>query len=177
MAFRFYNGGNADSVTFPYSVEDRNAFYPVRIPEKDFFELPESIRINGKQYWTNFDITVITRKGPTGVVRVDKDAEETAFTGPIARTDKEARALGDKIHEEYLIGLVQDYINRVEAFKAQGLNPLPAQGYTKYALKKLNVSDPAEPVRNFVLKATEAEKLKELEAKIQHLEALLAKKG
>lgn len=166
---RFYNGGNADDLTLPYTVEGRNAFYFVRIKGKDFFEVPETIRVNGKSHFTNFDITIPTRKGAIGVVRVDKDTEETASSGRVARSDHEARKLGDKIHEEYLIGLVQDYINRVEQFKLQGMNPLPAQGYVKYALKTLNVADPAEPVRNFVQRASEDERIKALESKIEEL--------
>ncbi len=128
MAYRFYNGGNADDLTLPYSVDGRNAHYFIRIQEKSFFEVPESIRVNNKQHFTFFDITVPTRKGQFGVIRVDRDAEETALTGRIARTDKEAIALGNQIHEDYLITLVQEYINRVEQFKAQGFTPLPAQG-------------------------------------------------
>lgn len=172
--FRFYNGGNAHDLTIPYTVEDRNAFHYVRINAKDFFEVPETIKVSGKQYWTNFDQTIPTRKGLFGIIRVDKDVEETAATGRVARTDDEARKLGDEIHQEYLIQIVQDYTNRVEAFRSQGFNPLPAQGYVKYALTTLNIEDPAEPVRNHVAKATENERIAALEAQ---LKSLLSKKG
>jgi hypothetical protein len=175
MSFRFYNGGNADDLTIPYTVDDRNAYYYIRINEKDFFEVPDTIRVNNKPWFTNFDLTIPTRKGQYGVIRVDKDAEETGGTGPIARNDEEARQIGDKIHEDYLINLIQDYKNRVEAFKSQGFNPLPAQGYVKYALKKLGIADPAEDVRNFVEKAHENERIAKLEEQIKEL--LKAKKG
>lgn len=182
--FRFYNGGNAENLTLAYSIEDRNGHHNVHIPAQGFFEVPETKVVGNVKYFTNFDATVPTRKGQFGVVRVDPTAEETPLTGRIARTDAEAKQLGDRIHQEYLIGLVQDYINRVNEFRAQGLHPLPAQGYTKYALKTLNIEDPAEPVRNFVNRAIETERIQELEARvaslddsprIKELEARLAK--
>ena len=168
--YRFYNGGNADNLTLPYSVDGRNSFYFVRINSKEFFEVPETVRIQNKTYFTNFDITIPTRKGPMGIIRVDGDAEETAATGRIARSDEEARKLGDAIHQEYLIGVVQDYTNLMKLYHAQGFNPLPAQGYVKHALKVLNIEDPAEPVRNFVAKAAENDRIAELEAKVAALE-------
>lgn len=176
--FRFYNGGNADDLTLMYSVIDgnntRTGRHVVRIHSKDFFEVPESISVKGRQHFTNFDITVPTRKGQFGVIRVSSDAEETADTGRIARTDEDAKRLGDRMHEDYLIKLVQDYTDNVEALRAQGLNSKPAQGYTKYALTTLNVEDPVETVRNFVTKAAENERIAALEAQVKEL---LKKKG
>lgn len=171
--FRFYNGGNADDLTLSYSVIDgdktRTGRHVVRLNSKDFFEVPESIPVKGRQHFTNFDITVPTRKGQFGVIRVSPDAEQTSDTGHIARTDEEAKKLGDEKHEEYLIKLVQEYIDRVEQFRAQGFNPLPAQGYTKYALKALNIEDPVETVRNHVVKAAENDRIAALEAEVKAL--------
>lgn len=174
--FRFYNGGNADDLTLAYTVDNRNAYHHIRIEAKSFFEVPEMKTLPGnKKVFTNFDQTVPTRKGQFGVIRVDPDADEAPFTGVIARTDEEARKIGDERHRDYLIQLVQDYTNHVEKLRAQGMTALPAQGYTRYALKALNVEDPAESVRNLVNKAEESKEIKALRKQVEELAAKLAK--
>lgn len=180
--YRFYNGGDKINDRIPFDnpnndikVDNIVSYYHLQAPAQGYFEVPDSIATGRNRSFSNFDLTVMSKWGQLGVVRVDRDIDPAMSATPVAPDDREAKILGDRIHEEYLTKLVQDYVNRVEEAKAQGKLILPAQGYTKHALKKLGIADPALTVKNMVEKqksGSDEDKLKIslLEAQIKQMQ-------
>jgi hypothetical protein len=125
---------------------------------------------------TNFDRTICDKYGHLGVVLIDPKKNAMAWGRPIAKTDKEAKVLGDDINARYLRQIVQDYINQYEENKAQGRTSLPAQQYTKRALKALGIADPALQVQNFVERAAQKDEVAELKEQMAQLMAQLGGK-
>jgi hypothetical protein len=125
---------------------------------------------------TNFDRTIGDKYGHLGVVLIDPKKNPMSWGRPLAKNDKDAKALGDEIHARYLTQVVQDYINQYEENKANGRTSLPAQGYVKYALKHLGIADPAKQVQNFVERAAQKDEVAELKEQMAQLLAKLGEK-
>jgi len=168
--YRFYNGGDAINARIPFDNPNNDikkdnivSYFHLQAPAESFFEVPDAITSGRNRSFSNFDLTIMSKWARFGVVRIDPTIDPTMSSTPVAANDREAKILGDRIHEEYLMQLVQDYVNRVEEAKSQGMTILPAQNYLKHALKKLGIADPALTVRNAVEKSksgSEEDKLK-----------------
>jgi hypothetical protein len=181
LEYRFYNGYNAINEAIPYTKVDvekdtnPNGLWHLKVEAKSFFEVPGMIELDGKgASTTNFDRTIGDKFGALGVVLVDAKKNPMSWGRPVAKTDKEAKTLGDDIHDTYLQDVVQKYINNVEENKSQGRTSLPAQGYVKYALNKLGIADPARNVQNFVERAAQKDEVAELRSQ---MDALIAQLG
>lgn len=183
LEYRFYNGYNAinEAIPFTKQTDDKtvnpNGLWHLQVPAQSFFEVPGMIELDrGGASSTNFDRTIGDKFGHLGVVLIDAKKNPMSWGRPLAKNDKEAKTLGDEIHAEYLQDVVQKYINNVEEMKAQGRTPLPAQHYTKYALAKLGIADPARQVQNFVERASQKDEVSELKAQMAALMEKLGEK-
>ena len=183
LEYRFYNGYNAINEAIPYSKVDvdkdtnPNGLWHLKVEAQSYFEAPGMIELDGRgASSTNFDRTIGDKFGSHGVVLIDPKKNPMSWGRPLAKNDKEAKILGDQIHDEYLQDVVQKYINNVEENKAQGRTSLPAQGYVKYALKKLGIEDPARQVKNFVERAAQKDEVAELKLQMAELMAKLGEK-
>ena len=181
LEYRFYNGYNAINEAIPYSKVDvdrdtnPNGLWLLKVEAQSFFEAPGMIELDGRgASSTNFDRTIGDKYGALGVVLIDPRKNPMSWGRPLAKTDKEAKILGDSIHDEYLQDVVQKYINNVEENQAAGRTSLPAQGYVKYALNKLGIADPARKVANHVERAAETSAVAELK---KQMAALMEKLG
>jgi hypothetical protein len=178
MAYRFYNGYNNFVERLHYSKpgdprqQNLDGIWLLDAKGQSFFEAPALIELdNGGASITKFDIDIAKRFSHFGVVLVDPDREETRFGYPVEKTDKAARERGDTINNKYLLDVVQAYISNVEEIRAAGRTAMPAQGYTKFALKKIGMADPALQVKNFVDRAAESERVAHLEKLVEQLMA------
>lgn len=182
MMFRFYNGGLKLDTAVHYSLPpaskedgERNALWRIEAEEKSFFEAPAMIQVKKiGMVVTNLDRTILDKFGPLGVVLVDD--REDLMGMPVEKTDKKAKERGDAAFQEYLEDAAQKYLNQVQESKARGLTVWPARDFVKYALKKLNMADPALEVRNFVEKAAETSEVATLKAQMAELLARLGEK-
>jgi hypothetical protein len=154
-----------------------NALWHLKVDAQSFFEAPGMIEMDGRgASSTNFDRTIGDKFGALGVVLIDPKKNPMSWGRPLAKTDKEAKLLGDSIHDEYLQDVVQKHINNVEEAKSAGRTPLPAQHFTKYALKKLGIADPARQVQNFVEQASQTSEVAVLKAQMAALMERLGEK-
>lgn len=183
LEYRFYNGYNDINETVPFTKETNdktlnpNGLWPLKAAAMSFFEAPGMIELDrGGACSTNFDRTIGDKFGHLGVVLIDAKKNPLSWGRPLAANDEDAKKMGDEIHAEYMQDVVQKHINQVEEAKAVGRTPLPAQHYTKYALKKLGIADPAMQVRNFVEHATQNTEVAELKAQMAALLKRLGEK-
>lgn len=183
LEYRFYNGYNAINEAIPYTKSDvekdtnPNGLWVLKVDAQSFFEAPGMIELDGRgASSTNFDRTICDKYGALGVVLIDPKKNPLSWGRPLAKNDKEAKVLGDQIHDDYLQDVVQKYINSVEEAKTAGRTPLPAQHYTKYALNKLGIADPARGVHNYIERQAETTDVAQLKAQMAELMARLGEK-
>lgn len=152
---RFYNPGDRFSEPINYSLPGMGdihcvARWLVEAEEKSFFQVPTELRLlqDGTRVNVDFPTTVMQRFKDRGVVMVDDewepgDDEDRAERMPIARSEDEAKEKGERRWLKYLQDIVKNHINACDRARAAGGFPLEAQGFTKRALKLLNMKDPA----------------------------------
>ncbi|MCU1247090.1 MAG: hypothetical protein JWQ49_119 [Edaphobacter sp.] len=155
---RFYNPGQRIQEKLPYNnLNDPRevcniSYHLINAPEKDFFEVPESVTlltVDGSEAEIRADFPREVKRlfAHRGVVLVNPRFKgEVLETDNIALTDAEAKVKGDAMYHEHLRAIVDDWFTIVDRAKAAGGRPRPAQGLHKYALKALNLQDPADTI-------------------------------
>lgn len=180
---KLYNAGDRISETMAYSLPDGHdihctARWRLEAPAHSFFEVPQELRVGEARIAVNF-LEVIMRDdrlGRRGVIWVDanwkrpEDAEE-AEKVPVAASDKEAVAKGERLWKAHLLAVAQAHIDQCNQIRAAGGVPLAAQGFTKRALREVGFVDPSEAV----LIAAQASKANEGE--LAELKEQLAEQG
>jgi hypothetical protein len=184
---RLYNAGDRISECMHYSLPDGHdvhcvARYMVEAPEKDFFEIPTTILINDARIDVRFLETILRpdRFGGRGVIVVDanwKAPEDSAEAEllPVAASDKDAIAKGDRHWKSYVQKVAQQWIDQCQQVRATGGVPLAASGFVVRALKMCGIVDPAQAV---VITAGENKtELEKLRQDVADLKKLLGKNG
>lgn len=143
----------------PFKNSDRSgelqaiAYYPVNVKQGQFFHIPTALTIiNDAQEELTANVqgvfnSIMQQYREQGVVLVEKKRHTTRLNDPnVASTDEEAKELGDGLWMEFLRGKALEWHGIVQNTRAMGGVPLPASGLFKYALKKLNMQDPANTI-------------------------------
>jgi hypothetical protein len=155
---RFYNPGQRIQEKLPYNnLNDPKevcniSYHLINAPEKDFFEVPESVTlltVDGSEAEIRADFPREVKRlfADRGVVLVNpKFKGEVLETDNIALTDDEAKVKGDEKYHSHLRSVVDDWFSIVDRAKQAGGRPRPAQGLHKHALKALRLQDPADTI-------------------------------
>lgn len=158
---RFYNPGDRISEAIIFSLPGQvtrdsgnlMANWLLDAPALSFFQVPTQIHLyqDNTRLNVDFPATVLQRFADRGVIMIDDewepgDDEDRAERMPFAKTDEAARTKGDAKWIKYLQSIVKNHINACDRARAAGGFPLEAQGFTKRALKLLNMQDPAAMV-------------------------------
>lgn len=153
--FRFYNPGDRFSEPVNYSLPGMGdihcvARWVIEAEANSFFAVPTELRLlqDGTRINVDFPTTVLQRFKDRGIVMIDDEwepgeDEDRAERTPISRNEEEAKEKGDRRWRKYLQDTVKNHMNACDRARAAGGFPLEAQGFTKRALKLLNMSDPA----------------------------------
>jgi len=155
---RLYNAGDRISEVMHYSLPDGHdihctARYLVEAPEKEFFDVPTTIQIGDASISVQFLETILRpdRYGERGVILVNKawesprDADE-AERMPVAATDGDAIAKGNRHWKAYIQKVAQQWIDQCQQVRAAGGVPTAASGFVVRALRLCGVIDPAQAV-------------------------------
>jgi hypothetical protein len=152
---RFYNPGDRFEEPISYSMPGIGdihciARWPVRAEPGSFFQVPTELRLlqDGTRLNVDFPTTVLQRFADRGVVMIDEEFqagedEDRNERMPFAVDEDAAKVKGDAKWIKYLQTIVKNHINACDRARAAGGFPLEAQGFTKRALKLLNMQDPA----------------------------------
>lgn len=180
---RIYNGGDRFSQLMGYSREDGHdnavrGYHPVDVPEHSFFELPTVLfgTLNGSRNNVYFLPTLLATNGkPNGLVVVDKNAtdDEVAADAHLANSEKQAVEKSEAILKEYWMELVQIHLDDNDKRRAAGQPLKEATGYTKKALKALNIEDPGAKVREKLALQGAADSVDELKKQVAELTKLV----
>src|SRR5690348_1190731 len=159
IKFKLYNGGDRieEILTFSRQPDDRDgsytAYWRMVAPRKSFFNLPSEMQIDGGRIAVDF-LGLIMREdryGARGVVWINSEWEapedpEEAEKLPIAKTEAEAQAKGDRKWRAYVLQIAQAHIDQCQQIRASGGVPVAAGGFTRRALREVGWTDPAEAV-------------------------------
>jgi hypothetical protein len=155
---RFYNPGQRIQEKLPYNnLNDPRevcniSYHLINAPEKDFFEVPESVTLqtvdgSDAEIRADFPREVKRLFADRGVILVNPRFKgEVLVSDNIALTDADAKVKGDEMYHQHLRSVVDDWFTIVDRAKASGGRPRPAQGLHKHALKALNLQDPADTI-------------------------------
>jgi len=152
---RFYNPGDRFMEPIIYSMPGIGdihciARWAVEAEAQSFFQVPTELRLaqDGTRLNVDFPTTVLQRFADRGVTMIDEEwepgeDEDRNERMPFGRDEEEAKAKGDAKWIKYLQTTVKNHINACDRARAAGGFPLEAAGFTKRALKLLNMKDPA----------------------------------
>jgi hypothetical protein len=155
---RFYNPGQRIQEKLPYNnLNDPRevcniSYHLINAPEKDFFEVPESVTlltVDGSEAEIRADFPREVKRlfANRGVILVNPRFKgDVLESDNIALTNAEAKVKGDAMYHQHLRSVVDDWFTIVERAKQAGGRPRPAQGLHKHALKALNLQDPADTI-------------------------------
>jgi hypothetical protein len=157
----FYNPGDRMSEPIPYSVDGAYihtiARFVLDADERSYFNVPTEIKFlaTNERISVDFPTTVCQKFKDRGIIMVDEDwtpsgDEEEDDKIPIARTREEAKEKGDRIWSQYLWTIIRRWQNLCNEIRAKGGIPEEAQGFTKRALKLLNMRDPAHATQDAI---------------------------
>lgn len=158
MSILFFNAGDKIDEILPYSIptgQDVHCIARWRLlaPKEDFLDVPTEVVIadTSETIAVQFARDISFKFGARGVVRVkpdydpDKEDPEKGIEHyPFATSKDEAIERGREIWEAYLRKVVESHLSDCESARAAGGAPRSAIGFTKRALKILNVQDPGE---------------------------------
>lgn len=179
---RFYNPGQEinDRLQYTHPTKDpregnTTSYHLMEAPREDFFEIPDQLVIDSPegeiQVPVNFGKRIKALYQARGVIQVIEGKKDVSEDDNVAASDKEAKIKGAAMWREYLKAMVQQHYTSVAEVKSFGGVPRAAQGLTKYAIKFLNMEDPADQV-DTITRAKEGQTSNaDMQAKIDQLTA------
>lgn len=156
MNVRFYNAGNRIDETFAFSQPEGGDIHfigrwPLRAPKEGWFEVPSELELQNTTIAVQFVRDIKQKFGPRGVVMLDprwdpakEDPEGELWKYPLAPNEELVIARAEKLWTLYLRKIVQGHLDDCQSAMAAGGAPRAATGFTKSALKLLNIQDPGE---------------------------------
>lgn len=156
MLQRFYNGGSRIDETFAFSHPEGGDIHfigrwPLRAPKEGWFDVPSELELQNTTISVQFVRDIKQKFGPRGVVLLDprwdpakEDPDGELWKYPIAPTEELVIARADKLWNLYLRKIVEGHLADCQSAMAAGGAPRAATGFTKAALKLLNIQDPGE---------------------------------
>lgn len=185
---RFYNPGDRINEPLNYSIEGADIHTVARwildAPKESYFNVPTELKILNvnERVVVDFPTTVCLKFGNRGVTMIDPDHEinddsEEEDKIPIARTEEEAKAKGDRVWKRYLWNIVRAWQQQCAEIRSKGNIPMEASGFTRRALELLGMKDPAtvEMQQVQAQQSTDGSTKEnaELKARIDNLESML----
>lgn len=154
---RFYNPGTKieDRLQYTHPTKDPRdgstlSYHLLQAEEKDFFDVPDVLTLNmpeGElQVPVNFTKRVRSLYRDRGVILIDPRAVDADENDNIAQNEQEAQKKGRRLWREHLKSIVQEHYTNVQEVRSNGGVPRAARGLTAFALKELNMEDPADQV-------------------------------
>lgn len=156
MNVRFYNAGNKIDEMFPFSLPDGGDIHFVGswnlyAPKQSWFVVPTEIEIQNTTIAVQFVRDVQQRFGSRGIVMLNpqydastEDAEVEPDKYPVAATEDAVIAKANVIWKLWLRKIVQGHLDDCQNAMAAGGAPRAASGFTKHAMKALDIQDPGE---------------------------------
>lgn len=185
MAKRFYNPGTAienrlqfDNPTKGENGEVFPSYFPLNIPEHTFFEVSTEMEvpaIGGDTITVSLEIwkRVAADYARYGVVVIDPKLKDLKDGGNIAKTDAEAKKLGDDIWKDSLLQLIREHQQKCLEARQAGMVPRRAVGPVAYALKTLNVEDPAGDVADVVQRKQDVSEVESLKKQLEEMKTIV----
>lgn len=151
----FYNAGDKIEEVLLYSVPTGHDIHctsrwTLTAPREDFFEVPTHMELQtGETISVQFAQDIFRKFGYRGVVRIDahyKPENEDPDKPVVAKAANRQAAIarGNELWEAYLKTVVESHLRDCESARVSGGAPRSASGFTKRAMKLLNVQDPGE---------------------------------
>ena len=179
-AFLFYNAGTKiqETLQFDYPgrdprVESLVAHWSLIVEPESFFEVPSMIAPEGRPVWTMWDQEIMKRHGGKRVVQVVQGYVDNGDDLPYAANREDAVHKGRTVWQAYLVGLVQTHKDHVGEMRVRGLTALPAQGLTKFAIKRLGLEDPALDVQTAIEKRENTAEMDALKSQLTAMQNML----
>lgn len=156
MNARFYNAGHRIDETFAFSHPEGGDIHfigrwPLQAPKEGWFDVPTELELQNTTISVQFVRDIKQKFGPRGVVMLDprwdpakEDPEAELWKYPFAPTGDLVIARADALWKLYLRKVVAAHLADSESARAAGGAPRSATGFTKNALKMLNIQDPGE---------------------------------
>lgn len=156
MIHRFYNAGTRLDEKFRFSDVDGGdihflGYWGLNAPKEGWFDVPTEIEFRNSSIAVQFVRDLKQKYGPRGVVMLDpswdpkkEDPEAELWKYPMAPTETLVVERADKLWKLFLRKIVESHLADCQSAMAAGGAPRAAAGFTKAALKTLNIQDPGE---------------------------------
>ncbi len=178
---KLYNAGDRINEVLNFTLPDGHDIHVLGkwhmdAPEQSFFEVPEEMQVGMASVRVEFARDIVAKFGDRGVVLVDKNRDPQTIppAEPIASSEQQAKEKGEAAWKAYLRKVAQAYLDEAAAIRAAGGAARAPQGFTKRALKLLNIMDPTEEV--FVKAGQQQSEVDALKTELAELRALVAAK-
>lgn len=153
--YRFYNAGEKWSFSLAYSIPSTPdtaddvhcvAHYEVVCPAEGWFEVPDELNVGGALIQVRFAQYLTQNFGDRGIVMLDRNrsAEEIGATEAVGASEAGAIEKAKELWLAYLNGVATQHLDWCSRVRAAGNSPPAATGFTKRALKRLGIADPAD---------------------------------
>lgn len=176
---KMYNAGDRINETLNFSLPDGHDIHVVGkwhmdAPERSFFDVPTEMQVGFATIRVEFVRDILLKFGDRGLILVDKNREPGTIleTEPVASNEDEAKRKGEANWKGYLRKVAQIYLDEGAQIRAAGGMPRAPHGFTKRALKLLNIADPTEEV--FIKAGQQQTEVDALRQQLAELSAQLA---
>ena len=160
VTMKMYNGGDRFQGSVPFSLVEGHdnaciARWSFDAPAKGFFDVPIVLPLaNGSEVSVKFPEDIIRSYPKQGVILINPGYKgDIPAHIPIAKTEEEAIEKGDELWQEYLHSIVLQWYSHCDQVRQAGGSPGSASGFTKRALKVLQMSDPGAAMMEAALNA------------------------
>jgi len=156
MNARFYNAGHRIDETIAFSLPEGGDIHyigrwPLRAPKESWFEVPSELEVQNTTISVQFIRDIKQKFGPRGIAMLDplwdpakEDPELELWKYPFAPTEELVVERAQKLWNLYLRKVVEGHLADCQSAMAAGGAPRAASGFTRNALKALNIQDPGE---------------------------------
>ena len=166
MSVKFYNPGSPinemmrfDHPTNDPKVQNLVSYWPIKVDEKSFFEVPTEITVmtlSGEEQ--NLAVSFWKRIKEDyrdfGVVMIDpkRDVKKKpiAEEDNVALNEKDAKEKGELLFKDAQFRLIREHETICIEARNNGHRPQRAKGNVAHALKTLGIEDPANDVEDVV---------------------------
>jgi hypothetical protein len=152
--YMFYNAGKRINehiqLDNPYNHDNDNAcksYFRLDAPEAAFFSIPSQVKIGEATVQVNFIEDILAKHGPRGLVLVNSNLpdDQVPEERPITNSKDKAVAKGNALWHAHLQSVANIHLNFCQESLAKGGKPMPAYGFTAFAMKELGITDPGSP--------------------------------
>lgn len=156
MNVRFYNAGDRIDEIFRFSDLEGGdihfiGYWPFAPSKEAWIDVPTEMEFRNGTIAVRFVQDIKLKFGPRGIVMLDpqwdpakENPETELWKYPVAPTKELVIERAEKLWQLYLRKIVEGHLADCQSAMAAGGAPRAASGFTKRALKLLNIQDPGE---------------------------------